>query len=548
MYFKICKDGEIMKTRHNRKTKFKYIRIIVLVLITVSVTMIFKGYNESKVVFAQENNSNDIIPKPLSYKKGEGKFVLTKDATIYVKGNNEKETEEIGKIAEFIKEKLKTSTGFELNIIKGEEGKKGGIYLTTIGSDKNQGNEGYTLITTPENIKIIAYKPEGISRGVQTVRQLFPPTIEKNAVVNDVEWSIPVVTIEDKPEYAYRGLMIDVARHFFTVDEIKRQIDHAAQYKINKVHLHLSDDQGWRLEIKKYPDLTAIGGSTEVGGGKGGYYTQEEFKDLVKYASERYVEIIPEFDMPGHSNAALASYGFLNKDSKRKPLYTGTDVGFSSLMTDNEKTYEFIDDVIKEVSEISHSKYIHIGGDEANSTKKADYDYFVGRVSKIAQKYGKTPIGYDPIDTSPEINSSVILQNWKDSNKAAREKKMKMIISIAQKAYLDMKYNESTPYGLAWAGYIPVETAYKWDPTDYSPKELVLGIEAPLWTETISDTKAMDYMIYPRLLGYAEIGWTPKTNRDWNEYKIRLEKHDERMKNQGINYYNDTNIWTDNKK
>nr|WP_242984765.1 family 20 glycosylhydrolase [Clostridium taeniosporum] len=412
-----------------------------------------------------------------------------------------------------------------------------------MGSEENQGDEGYKIISTPEKVKVIAYKSEGIFRGVQTLRQLLPPSIEKNTVVNNVEWSIPVVKINDKPEYNYRGLMIDVARHFFTVDEIKRQIDYLAQYKINRIHLHLSDDQGSRLEIKKYPDLTTIGGSTEVGGGQGGYYTQEEFKDLVKYASRRYVEIIPEFDMPGHINAALASYGFLNKDGNKKSLYTGINVGFSSLMTDDEKTYEFIDDVIKEVSEISPSKYIHIGGDEANSIKKLDYNYFVGRVSKIVEKYGKTPIGWDPIDISTNINSSVILQNWKDSNKAAREKKMKIIISIAQKAYLDMKYNKNTPYGLEWAGYIPVETAYKWDPTDYAPKELVLGIESPLWTETITDTKAMDYMIYPRLLGYSEIGWTPKDSRDWNEYKSRLKKHGERLKNQGINYYNDSSIW-----
>ncbi len=543
MCFKICKDGEKMKSTSNKQWKLIVTMVLMLILVSVSIEMIFKGNNQSKAIFAAENSNNDIIPKPLSYKVGEGNFIITKDTSIYVKGNTKEETEEISKIAEFIREKLRASTGFELNIIQGKEGKSGSIYLTTIGSKESQGNEGYEIVTTPKNVKIVAYKAEGISRGVQTLRQLLPPDIEKNTIANDVEWNIPVSIINDEPEYNYRGLMIDVARHFFTIDEVKRQIDYAAQYKINRVHLHLSDDQGWRLEIKKYPDLTIIGGSTEVGGGKGGYYTQEEFKELVKYAAERYVEIIPEFDMPGHSNAALASYGFLNKDGKRRPLYTGTDVGFSSFMAYSEETYEFIEDVIKEVSKISPSKYIHIGGDEANSTKKEDYDYFVGKVSKMAEKYGKTPIGWDPIDTSPEINSSVILQNWKDSNEAARKKEMKMVISIAQKAYLDMKYNDNTPYGLTWAGYIPVETAYKWDPTDYAPKELVLGIEAPLWTETISDTKAMDYMIYPRLLGYAEIGWTPKENRDWNQYKNRLKKQGERMKNQGINYYKDSSIW-----
>lgn len=537
-----------MKNKPNIHCKFISISMVFLILVMFSFAISFKEINKTKPTFAVENGSNIIIPKPLSYKKGEGKFILKKDTPIYVKGSTEEETAEINKIAEFLKGKLKPSTGFDLNIIKGDNPPPGSIYLTTIGGAKDKGNEGYTIITTPENIKIIANKPEGLSRAVQTLRQLLPADIEKNTLVTNIEWSVPASTIDDKPEHAYRGLMIDVARHFFTVDEIKRQIDLAAQYKINKVHLHLSDDQGWRLEIKKWPDLTKIGGSTEVGGGPGGYYTQEEFKDIVKYAAERYMEIVPEFDMPGHSNAALASYGFLNEDGKKKPLYTGTNVGFSSFMTHDEKTYGFIEDVIKEVSEISPSKYIHIGGDEADSTKKEDYDYFVGRVSKIVEKYGKTAIGWDPIDTSPQINSSVILQNWKDSNAAAREKNMKMIISIAKKAYLDMKYDENTPYGLNWAGYIPVETAYKWDPTDYAPKELVLGIEAPLWTETIEDTKAMDYMIYPRLLGYAEIGWTPKSAREWIEYKSRLEKHGERMKNQGINYYNDSTIWRSKKK
>lgn len=534
--------------RKNFKKISKNIAIIMIVtiLITTSQTMVLRGSGDSMPTLAIEG-SNSIIPKPLSYKQGNGKFILKNNSAIYFKGNNEGETEKINRVAEFLKEKLKPATGFELKVINDDKVPTGSIYLTTIGGEEAMGKEGYKIETKPEGVKVVAYTPEGISRAVQTLRQLLPSEIEKNTLVTNVEWNIPVSTIGDKPEYEYRGIMLDVARHFFTVDEVKRQIDLAAQYKINRFHLHLSDDQGWRLEIKKYPDLTKIGGSTEVGGGPGGYYTQEEFKDLVKYAAERYVEIIPEFDMPGHSNAALASYGFLNENGERKPLYTGTKVGFSSFMTRSDKTYEFIDDVIKEVAAISPSKYIHIGGDEADSTKKEDYDYFVGRVSGIVQKYGKTPIGWDPIDTAPEINSSVILQNWKDSNEAARKKNMNMIISIAKKAYLDMKYDESTPYGLDWAGYIPVETAYNWDPTEFAPKELVLGIEAPLWTETISTTEEMDYMIYPRLLGYAEIGWTPKESRDWNEYKLRLKKQGSRMNYEGINYYKDSSIWGDNK-
>ncbi len=540
----ICKDGELMRGIYKKYWKALTLGGIISAIVLGGMVMKDKKNNEPIApIIAIGDSNNIIIPQPLVYKEEQGNFTLTKDTSIYVKGKDEKDTEEIAKIGEFIKEKLGTATGFELKVIKEDKVPKGSIYLTTIGGEESQGDEGYKMFTTSEGIKIVAYKPQGISRGAQSLRQIFPADIEKNVIVTEVKWTAPASTIEDKPEYSYRGLMIDVARHFFTVDDIKRQIDLAAQYKINKIHLHLTDDQGWRIEIKKWPDLTTIGGSTQVGGGPGGYYTQEQFKDIVKYAADQYVEIIPEIDMPGHSNAALASYGFLNPDGKKKPLYTGTSVGFSSFMTDNEKTYEFLDDVIREISAISPSRYFHIGGDEADSTKKSDYDYFVGRISKIVQKYGKTPIGWDPIDTAPEINSSVILQNWKDSNEAARRKNMNMVISIAQKAYLDMKYNKETPYGLTWAGYIPVETAYNWDPTDYAPKDLVLGVEAPLWTETISNTKAMDYMIYPRLPGYAEIGWLPKNSRNWLEYRTRLRRQGERMTNEGINYYRDSSIW-----
>ncbi len=528
------------------RKRFKLNKATLLLIIIGILTMsmiYFKKYiidiYEVKDVFNEEENSSEIniIPKPMSYQSKEGKFILNKDSVIYIKGKTDEETEQIKWIAGFIREKFKASTGFNLKIIASDKPIDGSIYLTTINSNEELGNEGYEMNTTSKGIKIEAYKPEGISRGVQTLRQILPPEIDSSKVVENVEWNVPASVIKDKPEYSYRGLMIDVARHFFTVDEIKRQIDLAAQYKINKVHLHLSDDQGWRLEIKKYPDLTLIGGSTEVGGGTGGYYTQEQFKDIVNFAMQRYVEIVPEFDMPGHTNAALASYGFLNPDGKRAELYTGTKVGFSSFMAHSEKTYEFIDDVFKEVSQISPSKYLQIGGDEALNTKKEDYDYFVGRVAKIAQKYGKTPIGWDPIDTSPEINSSVILQNWQSSNEEAVKKDMKIIISIASKAYLDMKYNKETPYGLDWAGYIPVDVAYKWDPTDYAPQRLVLGIEAPLWTENISTQDEMDYMIYPRLPGYAEIGWTAKANRNWDEYKIRLSAQEKRLTNEGVNYY-----------
>ena len=518
--------------------KNKY-RILFLVIILIM--NFFSGISVSAL--QEDVQSNNIIPKPLSYEKKSENFTLNKDTKIYFQGRDEGESRDLLDICTYMKMKFMLPTGFDLNIMRSNSPVENSIFLTTIDSDESLGLEGYELDVSKDKIVVIGNAPEGVFRAVQTLIQMLPVEIEEKKLVDNVEWIIPGAIINDKPENEYRGFMIDVARHFFDVDTIKKQIDYASQYKVNRLHLHLSDDQGWRLEIKKYPDLTRIGGSTEVGGGKGGYYTQEQFKELVSYAKERYIQIIPEFDMPGHSNAALASYGFLNADGKKKPLYTGTEVGFSSFMTKDEKTYEFIDNVFKEVAEISPSKYIHIGGDEALSTKKEDYDYFVGRVAEIAEKYGKTPIGWDPIDTSPDINSKVILENWKDSNEAAREKGMKMIIAIASKAYLDMKYNEETPYGLDWAGYIPIETAYSWDLTDYAPEDLILGIESPLWTETISTVDEMEYMIYPRLLGYAEIGWTPKNLRNFDEYKERLKAQGERLKIEGINFYDDKDIF-----
>lgn len=514
-----------------------------ILIILGGIAMISFINKENKSLVTEGESSVGIVPNPLTYEKRDGEFKLLSDTKVYVYGNTQEETDEIYRIGEYLNEKVSIATGYDIEVIKSDKFEKGSIYLTTSGSDNKLGNEGYKLDVSNDNIKIIANKPEGLFRGIQSLRQMFPIGIEKNELVKEVEWKVKSALIEDKPEYEYRGFMIDVARHFFSVDEIKRQIDFAAQYKINKLHLHLSDDQGWRLEIKKWPELTNIGGKYAVGGAKGGYYTQEEFKEIVKYAQERYIEVIPEFDMPGHTNAALASYGFLNEDGNRTKRYTGIEVGFSTLKCRDEETYNFIEDIIKEVSEISPSKYIHIGGDESDSTPKEDYDYFVGRVSEMVKKYGKTPIGWDPIDTSNEIDNTVVLQNWKDSNKVATEKKMSIIISIAGKAYIDMKYDKGCPYGLFWAGYTSIEEGYQWDPTDYAPKELVLGVEAPLWTENIKSQKAMDYMIYPRLLGHAEIGWTPKEKRNWDEYKVRLIQQGYRLENQGVEYYKDKEIW-----
>ena len=312
-------------------------------------------------------------------------------------------------------------------------------------------------------------------------------------------------------------------------------------YKLNVLHLHLSDDQGWRIEIKSWPNLTAHGGSTEVGGGTGGFYTQEEYKDIVEYAKERFITIIPEIDMPGHTNAALASYSELNKSGEVTELYTGIKVGFSSLDTSKEITYQFVGDVVRELSEMTPGPYIHIGGDESHETEMEDYIPFINRVQDIVLANGKQMIGWDEI-AHADIKANTIVQFWarpKNAQKAV-EKKAKIILSPSNKTYLDMKYDSITKLGLNWAGYVNIDSAYNWNPSTFITgisKSDILGIESPLWTETITNMEELEYMVFPRIIGHAEIGWTLDSLRDLDDYKFRLKKHLDRLKIKGIYYY-----------
>jgi len=335
--------------------------------------------------------------------------------------------------------------------------------------------------------------------------------------------------------------MLDVARHFFSVDDVRRYIDFLAYYKMNMLHLHLSDDQGWRIEIKSWPKLTEYGSSTQVGGGKGGFYTQEQYSAIVDYAKECYITIVPEIDMPGHTNAALASYPELNCDGKAKPLYTGTEVGFSTLCINKEITYKFIDDVIRELAAITPGPYINIGGDESHSTKVSDYIPFMERVQDIVAKYGKSSIGWDEIALSV-MRSNTIAQHWSNAENADKAVRQgaKLLMSPANKAYIDMQYDKTTKLGLHWAAYIEVDAAYNWDPASLVPgigKEHIVGVEAPLWAETLTNIDEIEYMVFPRLPGIAEIGWTPVPSRSWDEYKTRLGKHGERFEAMEIYYY-----------
>ncbi|WP_326808460.1 beta-N-acetylhexosaminidase [Streptomyces sp. NBC_01775] len=446
--------------------------------------------------------------------------------------------------AEQLAELLRPSTGYRLPVTTRPG--RDGIQLRLVG-DRELGSEGYRLAVDERAAVISAEESAGLFHGVQTLRQLLPATVEARDE-QPGPWRIAGGTIADKPRYAYRGAMLDVSRHFFTVDKVKRYIDQLALYKINKLHLHLSDDQGWRIAIDSWPRLAQYGGSTQVGGGPGGHYTKADYREIIRYASARQLTVVPEIDMPGHTNAALASYAELNCDGKAPPLYTGTEVGFSSLCVPLERTYDFVDDVIRELAAMTPGPYLHIGGDEAHSTSHEDYVAFMDRVQPVVAKYGKKAIGWHQI-TGATPAKGTVAQYWGYDRTSAAEraqvaeaakKGTQLVLSPADRSYLDMKYDKDTPLGLSWAGFVEVQRSYDWNPGAYlegAPADSVLGVEAPLWSETLSTSKQVEYMAFPRLPGVAELGWSPASTHDWDRYKHRLAQQAPRWDQLGMDYY-----------
>jgi hexosaminidase len=482
--------------------------------------------------------ATSLIPHPVSVTATGSSFALTNQTGIYVNGENP----EAARVAQMLADQLSPATGFSFSVQSATEAPgTGNIYLT-LTENEELGDEGYTLEVTEDLVTVSANQPAGLFYGIQTIRQLLPANIEASEKQKG-PWYMASGTITDYPEYEYRGSMLDVARHFFNVEETKRYIDLLAAYKINYLHLHLSDDQGWRIEIKSWPKLTEVGGSTEVGGGEGGFYTQEQYTELVNYAAERFITIVPEIDMPGHTNAALASYPELNCNPKmpNPELYTGTEVGFSTFCTDKKLVYEFINDVVGEIAAITPGPYFHIGGDESHVTPMKDYIPFIEQTQEIVINKGKTVMGWDEI-THASLAQGTVAQFWDNAENAQNgvEQGAKILMSPAKRVYLDMQYDSTTQWGLHWAAYIEIEDSYNWEPTTYAEgisRENILGVEAPLWSETVTNIEEIEYMVFPRLPGIAEIAWSPASVRDWETYKVRLGKMKSRFEAMGINYY-----------
>ena len=478
----------------------------------------------------------DLVPGPVSVQPNDESFSIVAGTAVTVDPGAEA-------VGAYLTDLLRSLTSYELPVTTGDG--QGGIVLSLRpeAARTELGEEGYSLEVTARALVIRANTPAGLFHGVQTLRQLLP-----TAAAAGTGWSVPGGRIVDHPRYAYRGVMLDVARHFFPVADVKRVIELAALHKVNHLHLHLTDDQGWRIAVDSWPNLTTYGSGTEVGGGPGGFYTKEQYAEIVAYAQRHFITVVPEVDLPGHTNAALASYAELNCDGVAPDRYTGIEVGFSSLCVDKEVTYRFLDDVFGELAALTPGPYLHIGGDEAKTMTPDAYASIVARAQEIVATHGKTVIGWHEV-AGAKLLPSTVVQYWGVTREAPEVREAcaegtKVILSPANHTYLDMKYDGSSRLGLSWAGYVSIETAYGWDPATHITgvdSACVLGVESPLWTETVQTMDDIEFLAFPRLAAIAEVGWSPAT-REWEDFRHRLGAQGQRWREMGVDFHESPEI------
>lgn len=512
-----------------------------------------------------------IIPEPVSVVKSEGKYQLPERVVIAVPLGDE-----IKIVGETLKDRLTTAANVSVevgNVLSGAD-----IVLAINAQKDNKiGDEGYNLSVSTDKIVIRANQPAGLYYGVQTLLQLFPAEIESKTYVADVDWSVPAVEIEDYPRMGWRGLMFDVSRHFFTVDEVKQFIDNMVKYKYNMLHWHLTDDEGWRIEIKSLPKLTEVGAWRVDKTGTfnyfsdplpdepknyGGFYTHEDIREVVRYAAERFVDVMPEIDVPGHSLAAIASYPELSctEDAVNYNVRAGepimdwsthppTGLIDDTLCPANEKVYEFLDKVMTEVAELFPFEYIHTGGDEAPFNfweKSSEVDalmkreglknyaevqsYFGKRLEKIVQAKGKKMMGWDEI-LEGGITPTTALMSWRGIEYGIEASKSGhyVVMTPMQYVYIDLLQGDLSTEPPVYST-VRLNQSYKYDPVpEGADEKYILGGQANLWTEQVYNIRQAEYMVWPRGFAVAESLWSPKESKDWNRFVSKTESHFERF-------------------
>ena len=503
------------------------------------------------------NQGINVIPKPLSLVQNEGSFKVTKSTKFYAS------TPEAKTIATFFASKIESSTGYDLAISE-EEVSSNAIALL-IDNSLEVNDEGYTLDATDKLVSIKAKTAKGLFYGMQTLMQLLPAEIESTTVVNGIAWTLPCVTIKDEPRFAYRGIMLDPCRHFIPVENIKKQLDVLALFKINQFHWHLTEDQGWRIEIKKYPKLTEIGSKRVDGEGTeyGGFYTQEQIKEVVAYASERFINVIPEIELPGHALAAISAYPELSckGDSLSPRIIWGVEEDV--YCAGKEETFKFLEDVISEVVTLFPGEYFHIGGDECPKVRwekcplcqkrmrenklKNEHElqsYFVQRIEKVLASHGKKMIGWDEI-LEGGLAPSATVMSWRgeDGGIAAASMDHDVIMTPGSNGmYLDHYQGDSKIEPVAIGGYTLLEKTYSYNPVPdtlvgLGKSNFVKGVQGNIWSEYMYTTDLMEYRIYPRILAVAEIGWTPLEGKDYKDFERRIDNALVRLDSHGINYH-----------
>ncbi len=531
------------------------------------ISLLFASFWMVAIAVSQTASDISIIPQPVSLEKKAASFVLNNQTKIVADAKNT----DLQRVAGYFTSQVKKATGFTLapaapavktNVIS---------FILNRNADKNLGKEGYTIDVSAAGVRVSANDPAGLFYAVQTLVQLLPKEIESKSVVKKTAWVIPGVHITDYPRFAWRGLMFDVARHFFTKEQVKEYIDEMVKYKYNLLHLHLTDDQGWRIEIKSLPKLTEVGAWRVDRTGTfgtltppaeneprtyGGFYTQDDMKELIKYAADRFVNILPEIDVPGHSMAAVASYPELSCTPGNYHVSAGekfmqwTDTGFYALVDNtlcpaNDKVYDVLDKVFTEIAQLFPFEYIHMGGDECakNFWEKSDaikqlmqkeglkdmhevQSFFVKKVEKIIEAKGKKLIGWDEI-LEGGLAPNAAVMSWRGSKGGAEAAKMQhdVVMSPNNNVYIDLMQGDGAIEPPVYKT-VRLKSSYQFEPVPegVDPK-YIKGGQANLWTEQIYNMRHAEYMTWPRAFAVAECVWSPADKKNWNDFIRRVEDH-----------------------
>lgn len=519
------------------------------------------------------NKDISIIPQPVSIQEGLGEFKINSKSKIYIDSNNP----ELQLLAGMLVDQLKHTSGYNISVIeKDGASAKNAIVLTTQQTIDTLGNEGYALSVRPERIMLQASHGQGIFYGLQSIYQLLP--VEAAILAKKGNVSIPAVEILDKPRYSWRGMMLDVGRYFYPVDFIKKFIDYLAMHKMNTFHWHLVEDHGWRIEIKRYPELTEVGAwrkGTQINPGghidrnlHGGYYTQDQIREVVDYAKGRYVTVIPEIEMPGHTQSALAAYPEISCTGGPFEMLVRWGIQEDIYCAGNEQTFQFLEDILSEVAELFPSPIIHIGGDEAPKARwkacskcqarikgeglKDEHElqsYFIKRIEKFLLTKNKRIIGWDEIlEGGLAPNAAVMSWRGIKGGITAAKQHHNVVMSPTSHLYFDYYQGDPALEPFAIGGLTTLQKVYSYEPTpaELSPEEgkYIIGVQGNIWSEFIHSPEKVEYMGIPRAAALAEVAWTQPDLKNWENFKRKMETQYKRYDDLGINYAKSAyNVW-----